>query len=68
MTVQSHRSAHEFHQLPANGQTQSGAAKLTGRGTISLRKWLEKFCLFVFGNTHPGIPDLDFNRGMGFGF
>ena len=54
--------------MPANSQTQSGAAKLTGRGTISLRKWLEKFCLFVFGNTHPGIPDLDFNRGMGFGF
>ena len=52
-------AAHEFDQLPGDGETQAGAAKTAGDGAIGLGKGGAKADQIFRGDADTGVPDLE---------
>ena len=50
-------TAHQFHQLLGDGQTQSGAAVFTRGGSVRLRERLEQLALLFPGHADTSIAN-----------
>ena len=65
LAVQADLAAHHLHQLPADGQTQPGAAVPPGGRGVGLGEGLEQPVLVGLGDADAGVGDLEAQHDLG---